>query len=122
MENKELLYELEYKVNELRRQYLSEVEYNELTIKEVLDLGFNNTNIIINEETYNLGYKWKMIDLKTNEEKIGYETADFGVLTNKQLSCKVKYCYTELVDVGYTDLYVELVNEEDEKLFKVIEE
>ena len=105
MENKDLLYELEYKVNELKQQYLSEVKYNELTIREVLDLGFNNTNIMLDfdnstyKESYNLGYKWKIFDTKENKDKFGYETSDYG----------------------YTDLYVELVNEEDIKYFKIKE-
>ena len=45
MENKKLLYQLEYEVAELRKRYLNYIDTNEITLKEVLDLGFNNTYI-----------------------------------------------------------------------------
>ena len=50
-----LLYQLEYEVAELRKQYLNYIEYDykddnkKLTLREVLDLGFNNTYINLDD-------------------------------------------------------------------------
>lgn len=115
--NKELLYDLEYKVNELRKQYLSELEYNEsITLKEVLDLGFNNAYMFNEtlEQYISLGYK----ELGENG---AYYSSDLGYLTEEQLSCLMKYKYNEINDDNYTKITLELVNKENEELFIVKE-
>ena len=111
--NKELLYDLEYKVNELRNQCLNYVRYAEvLTLKEVLDLGFNDTYIFNEtlEQYVSLGYK-------EIGENGAYYSSDLGYLTEEQLKCNVKYKYHELNDDNYIDITLELVNKENEELF-----
>ena len=112
MENK-LLYELEYKVNELRKSKLSEIQYNNLTIKELLDLGFDNTFIKLNNQWFNLGYK----DIDRHNNKIYYTSNDFDELNEKQLNCMVEYINDELSDYNYLQVSVCLVNEEDTRYF-----
>ena len=110
MEEK-LLYELEYQVNELREQKLKQIEYNNMNVKDLLDLGFDSTFIRINKQWYNLGYKWKSYDKK------GYESSDFGELNEKQLNCMIKYVSEEISDYNYQQVSVELVNKKDSKYF-----
>ena len=150
MENK-LLYELEYQVNELRKiqlnkieynnmsvkhllvtqagdiklreQQLSNIEHNNMTIKELLDLGFDNCFIRLdnngNKQWFNLGFK----DIDRNDNnKIYYESNDFGLLNEKQLSCMVRYVNDEISDYNYLQVSVELVNESDKKYFIESEE
>lgn len=114
MNNKieDMLYDLEYKVNELRKSRLSTIEYENMSVKDLLDLGFNNTYILINDAWYDLGYKWFASD------KFGYE-GDFGELNDKQKSCMVKFNSAEINDENYTIVYIELVNKDDEKYFKI---
>jgi hypothetical protein len=112
MEREKVLYELEYQVNELRKAKLQEIEYNDMTIKEFLDLGFDNSFILLNGEWFNLGYKWFVGD------NYGYESDDFGELTKEQLNCLVKYVDSELTDYNYQHVDVELVNSEDNKYFR----
>ena len=120
MEEK-LLYELEYQVNELRNSKLSAIKYENLTIKELLDLGFDNCFIRLNnngnEQWFNLGYKWKVKDNKTDKYVYGYESNDFGELNEKQLNCMVEYVNDDLGDYNYLQVSVDLVNEEDNKYF-----
>lgn len=104
-----LLWELEYEVNELRKRQLDVVRYEELTIKELLDLGFNNTYTKINDAWYQLGYK---------DEENKYYSDDFGYLNKKQLDCKVKYWNHDLGDYNYLEVSVILENEKDFKLFE----
>lgn len=112
MEDK-LLYELEYQLNELRKAKLSEIEYNNMSVKELLDLGFDNCFIKITDNWYNLGYK----DIDRINNKIYYESNDFGRLNDKQLSCIISYVNHEISDYNYLQVSVELVNKEDSKLF-----
>ena len=123
MEDK-LLYELEYEISELRRRNFNDIRYNEMTIKELLDLGFDNTFIIVGDNCYNLGYKWKIQDSKIKEINYGYESSDFGELNEKQLSCIVEYCDYELSNnygfMDYMQITVKLVNEEDKKYFEEV--
>ena len=113
MEN-ELLYDLEYKVNEMRKTRLSEIKYEEMSVKDFLDLGFNNSYIIINSKWFNLGYKWKIC------KDYGYESSDFGELNKEQLNVMIKYNDYEVNDNDYNsyiEVSVALVNEEDSKYF-----
>ena len=111
MEDK-LLYELEYQVNELRKQKLNTIEYNDMTIKELLDLGFDDCFIRINKFWYDLGYKW----YDKEHKQSGYESSEFQ-LSEEQLKCMVHYVNDEISDYNYQQVSVELVNEEDSKYF-----
>lgn len=115
MEKRELLYSLEYKVNELREQYIKEVKYaKNLTLREVMSMGFDNNYLRINGDYIYLGY----ISYYTYNDKETIEyNGDFGELTEEQLNCKVKYYDYETNECNYTDITLELANKEDEKLF-----
>lgn len=108
----ELLYDLEYKVNEMRKERLSAIQYEEMSVKDLLDLGFDSSLIEIEGKWYDLGYKWH---LRSGE--FGYESTDFGELNEKQLNCMVKYVDDEINDYNYQQVSVELVNKEDSKYF-----
>lgn len=111
MENKKLLYQLEYEVAELRKQYLNHIDSDyrddneKLTLKEVLDLGFNNT--YINLEDIRVGiYKDENGDYVAN----GYFLTD-----DELLNANVKYIENETYTDYYGD-YVEVyVKFEDKK-------
>lgn len=106
-----LLYDLEYQVNELRKAKLSEIEYNDMTVQELLDLGFDNSFIKINDQWFNLGYRW-------HDNKVyGYESSDFGELTEEQLNCSVKYVDDEVSEYNYQQVSVKLANEKDSRYF-----
>lgn len=111
MERDKLLYELEYQVNKLRKIQLNAIEYNDLSVKELLDLGFDSAFIRIGSSWYNLGYKWKM------QGKTGYESSDFGELNDKQLNCMVKYVSDDISDYNYQQVSVELIDEKDNMFF-----
>lgn len=113
MEREKVLYELEYQVNELRKEKLHEIEYNDMTIKEFLDLGFDNSFIEIKGQWFNLGYKWFIGD------NYGYESNDFGELTNEQLNCRIRYVDSTLGDYNYQQVSVELVYEKDAEKFDI---
>lgn len=110
----DLVYELEYEVAELRRKRLNVIKNRDMTIKEFLDLGFNNSNIKINEEWFNLGYKW----FDSKKEHFGYESGDFGELNKQQLNCVIHFISNELDDNNCMCVNVELKNKEDIKYFK----
>lgn len=104
--NNKLFYELE---NELMTLKEDLIDYDkELTIKEFLDIGFNNSYITFETfgKVFNLGYK---IENK-------YWSNDFS-LNEKQLNCKIKMCDSDYDLEGYTIIYVQLVNESDRQLF-----
>lgn len=116
MENKELLYELELKVNELRETQLRKIKYYDISVKELLDLGFNNIFIKLDGKWFNLGYKEFDKDFETGVKTYNYYSEDFE-LNEEQLNVKVHYYNGELNDYNYLDVSVVLVNEEDKKLF-----
>lgn len=115
--NNDLLYNLEYQLNEKRKATINNIRYNEMTIKEFLDLGFNNSDIKINGRWRNLGYKWFTKNYKTDDYIYGYESGDFGELTPEQLNVKVKFVRSETTDENYTNVDVRLVNDDDSKYF-----
>lgn len=112
-----MLYELEYKVNEMRHNVISQIKNEEMTVKEVLDLGADLTYIMIGYDCYSLGNKWKYKNLKTNKYVYGYETYDFKDLTRKMKKVKVRYVDHCITDENYLQLTVRPVNKEDEKYF-----
>lgn len=119
MERDKLLYELEYEVQELRHQQINKIKYNTMTIKELLDLGFDSSFIRIGDNWYNLGYKWYGEKLNDKQYCCGYDSNDFGELTEEQLNCEVEYVDSEIGDYNYQQVSVELVNSEDEEKFGV---
>lgn len=110
MENKKLLYQLEYEVAELRKQYLNYVKDDEyLTLKEVLDLGFNNT-YIYTDEILN-----RKVGIYKDDENEYVANGYFITKNDELLNAKVKYVEDETYTDYYGD-YVEVYVEfEDEK-------
>lgn len=97
----EKLYDLEYKVAQLRASYVSQVEYDELTLKEVAELGFNN--VIIN------GVRL----YADNENDIVIYNGDY-LKDETVLNAKVEFVDTEIVDdeLGdYLEIYVKFTDE-----------
>lgn len=97
----EKLYDLEYKVAQLRASYVSQVEYDELTLKEVAELGFNN--VIIN------GVRL----YADNENDIVIYNGDY-LKDETILNAKVEFVDTEIVDdeLGdYLEIYVKFTDE-----------
>ena len=114
-----LLYQLEYEVAELRKQYLNYIEYDykddneKLTLREVLDLGFNNT--YINLDNIRVGiYKDNNGDYIAN----GYFLTD-----DKLLNAEIKYIENETYtdDYGdYVEIYVKFVDEKNNDLLNAV--
>lgn len=101
-----LIYELEAELQERKDILYSE---DAMTIKDFLDLGFNNSYIYLYNKKYNLGYKTYYI-------KSLYKSEDFS-LNEKQLQCKIKIVDNGEDLDGFTIVYVRLVNEDDTKYF-----
>ena len=117
----ELLWKLEEDFKEELERRTNIVMYDGITIKELLDLGFNNNWLMFNDEdnipNYELGWK--------------EENGDYSYeLTQEQLNAKVYmitqdyFCDYDTDESGYfidTDGYhisrVHLMNEEDKVLF-----
>lgn len=111
MENKKLLYQLEYEVAELRTQCLNYVEDEEdLTLKEVLDLGFNNTYIYI-DETLN-----RKVGIYKDDENEYVANGYFITKNDELLNAKVKYVEDETYTDYYGD-YVEVYVEFEDKKY-----
>ena len=114
-----LLYQLEYEVAELRKQYLNYIEYDykddneKLTLREVLDLGFNNT--YINLDNIRVGiYKDNNGDYIAN----GYFLTD-----DELLNAEIKYIENETYTDNYGDyieIYVEFVDEKNNTLLNEV--
>lgn len=91
------------------------VMYNEITIKELLDLGFNNNYLILsNGDTFKLGFidengeYWETLTEEQLNTKI-YMKEDFGWYDDEDLDGD-----------GYHIAKVYCLNKEDEKLFEVL--
>lgn len=94
------LYDLEYEVEELRKQYLDYISTYNITLKEVLDLGFNNV-IINNVKMY--------VDTDNNYIANGY-----FIRNDELLKAKVKYLYHNIETESYgeyLEVYCEFLNE-----------
>lgn len=108
-----MLYNLEYEVAEIRKQYIDLVKYDSLTLKEVLDLGFNNVHID---------------NISIYKDNNGDYVAKGNFLTDKDLlSAKIKYDYDDtyydeygeylevycsFIETKYNDLLRSVINEE----------
>lgn len=116
--NNELLYNLEYKVAELRKQYLNYIDTDEkLTLKEVLDLGFNNTYIYTDEINNR-----KVGIYKDNENE--YLANGYFITNNDELlNAEVKYVENETYTDYYGDyieIYVEFVDKKYNDLLNAV--
>jgi hypothetical protein len=94
------LYNIEYELGQLREELLSMVEEEDLTLREVLDLGFNNV-YINNINMY-----------KDNEDE--YRIVRYRIINKELLDAKVKYVDYELGDLfeSHLEIYCKF---EDEK-------
>ena len=111
MENKKLLYQLEYEVAELRTQCLNYVKDEEdLTLKEVLDLGFNNT-YIYTDEILN-----RKVGIYKDDENEYVANGYFITKNDELLNAKVKYVEDETYTDYYGD-YVEVYVEFEDKKY-----
>ena len=105
MENKKLLYQLEYEVAELRKRYLNYIDTDKITLKEFLYLGFNN--IYINLDNIRVGI--------FKDENGDYVANGYFLKDDELLNANVKYVENETYTDYYGD-YVEVYVEfEDEK-------
>lgn len=122
MENKKLLYQLEYEVAELRKQYLNYIDSDyrdddeKLTLREVLDLGFNNTYIYTDETTNR-----KVGIYKDNENE--YVANGYFIRDDELLNAEVKYVENETYTDYYGDyieIYVEFVDKKYNDLLNAV--
>lgn len=122
MENKKLLYQLEYEVAELRKQYLNYIDSDyrdddeKLTLREVLDLGFNNTYIYTDETTNR-----KVGIYKDNENE--YVANGYFIKDDELLNAEVKYVENETYTDYYGDyieIYVEFVDKKYNDLLNAV--
>jgi hypothetical protein len=95
-----LLYNLEYEVAELRESLISQLEYKNLSLREVLDLGFNNTFI------NSIGmYK---------DENNEYIAKGYFIRDDELLNAEVEYIENEIKDDNfgnYLEIYCRFVDE-----------
>ena len=108
MENKKLLWELQKEYLDRLEDCYDYAKYNEITLKELLDLGFNN-NYLLKEEDYTYRFKLGWVDFDRQYSK---------KFTEEQLNVKVQLKDYDFDGDGYVIAYIYLVNEEDYKLFK----
>ena len=111
---KDLLYNIEGQYRD-KLQHCLEVIKEPITVKEFLDLGFNNSYIYL-DGTYNLGnlgYKYYDYDYNTSQylDTTSY-SSDFS-LNESQLNTLVIYSDMEHDSDGFIIVYVKLVNEND---------
>lgn len=93
------LYNIEYELGQLREELLSLVENEDLTLREILDLGFNNV-YINNINMY-----------KDNEDE--YRVIRFKIINKELLDAKVKYVDYELGDLFESHLEIYCKFEDD---------
>lgn len=103
-----LLYELEQEFKDTRRDYVNKVIHEDLTIRQLLDLGFN-MNYLYTKELGTLGIGFKSED--------NYWEEDIE-LTKDVLNCKIKFEDLQHDSDCYSIIFVRLKNEEDIKYFK----
>lgn len=111
MENK-LLWQKEEDFKESLERAKNIAMYDEITIKELLDLGFNNNYLKLDNESIKIGYKTRegYYNTSLNEEQLSvkiYMEEDFGWYSDEDTD-----------NDGYHIARVCLLNKDDEKLFK----
>lgn len=111
----ELLWKKEEEFKEMLENSLNCVKYDNLTIRELLDLGFNNNYLMLSN-----GKKWGKIELGYIDEEGNYSED----LTEEQLNVKVYmkedfgyYSDEDIDEDGYHIAKVYCINSDDEKLF-----
>lgn len=107
MENK-LLWKLQQDFEDCLQSYVRKAKYGDITIKELLDLGFNNNYLKIGNKHLCLG--WKNIDTETFNQ---YEED----LTEEQLKTKIILVDYNKDGDGYVIAIVKLKDESNSKLF-----
>ena len=112
MENK-LLWKLQQDFEDCLQSCVRKAKYGDITIKELLDLGFNNNYLKIENKRLWLG--WKNIDTETFNQ---YEED----LTEEQMNTKIVLSYCGEDGNGYICSVVKLKNEEDSELFGNLKE
>ena len=88
------LYELQYDYVNASNNAYNQVVEQELTLKELVEIGYNMIHLDYNQKIY----------------RLGYDEEDF---TEEELNILVKGLYTDYDSDGYEIVFVELVNEED---------
>ena len=111
MKNK-LLWQKEEDFKESLERAKNIAMYNKITIKELLDLGFNNNYLELDDESIELGFVDYEGDYNTslNKEQLNvkvYMKEDFGWYSDEDID-----------NDGYHIARVYLLNKDDEKLFK----
>ena len=104
----ELLWKLQHDFITEFDKRRNKIYNNDLTVRDLLDLGFNNNYLIFSNE-------------KSNRFELGYKDEEgtySNELTDEQLNVIVKY-YRDSVDYDdYVIMIVKCKNIDDEKLFK----
>lgn len=104
----ELLWRLQQDFMTEFEKRCNKVYYNDLTVRELLDLGFNNNYLILSNE------KFKRFELGYKDENGTYSNE----LTDEQLNVIVKYYRDSLDYDDYVIMIVKCKNIDDEKLFE----
>ena len=109
MRNMDLLYNVELQVAELRESLISQLEYENLSLREVLDLGFNNTFI------NGIGmYK---------DENDEYIAKGYFIRDDELLNAEVEYIENEIKDDNfgdYLEIYCRFVDEKYNDLLNAV--
>ena len=104
----ELLWKLQHDFITEFDKRRSKIYNNDLTVRDLLDLGFNNNYLIFSNE------KFKRFELGYKDENGTYSNE----LTDEQLNVIVKYYRDSLDYDDYVIMIVKCKNIDDEKLFK----
>ena len=109
-----LLYEYQADFEKNLEKAIAKVTYNEISLKEFLDLGFNNSKLLKKDNSdweFNTGYK------TTDRYAKEYGTY-FDNLTDEMLKVRVKAFGDVYEDLdGYYCMDIVCVNSEDYKIF-----
>lgn len=104
----ELLWKLQYNFITEFEKRCNKIYDNDLTVRELLDLGFNNNYLILSNE------KFKRFELGYKDEDGTYSNE----LTDEQMNTIVEYYRDSLDYDDYVIMLVKCKNIDDEKLFK----
>ena len=104
---KKLLWELESEFKEELQNRSDIAKYDDITLKEMLDLGFNN-NYLVRKNDYSYRKQLGYVD-STRQYSYNF--------TEEQLNVRIVLKEYDFDSDGYTIAKVYLANEEDYKLF-----